>query len=79
MKCELCYVNVTHWRQMLLNMNMQIGVRGGARTGCLIPGCDGDGAWTQPENSSAVAVAAAAVRPKRGLSQKKAQLGLQKK
>ena len=45
-----------------------IGVRGGARTGYLIPGCDGNGAWTRPENSSAVVVvvvvaAAATVRP----------------
>ena len=35
---------------------------GFARTGYLIPGCDGDGAWTRPENSSVGAVAAAAVR-----------------
>ena len=39
----------------------KIGVRGGARTGYLIPGCDGNGAWTRPENSSAVVVVAAAV------------------
>ena len=41
---------------------------GFARTGYLIPGCDGNGAWTQPGNSSAAAVAAvaAAVRPKKG-------------
>ena len=43
-----------------------VGVRGGARTGYLIPGCDGDGAWTQPENSSAVAaVVVAAARPQK--------------
>ena len=36
-----------------------VGVRGGPRTGYLIPGCDGDGAWTRPENSSAAVVVAA--------------------
>ena len=36
-----------------------VGVRGGPRTGYLIPGCDGDGAWTWPGNSSGVVVAAA--------------------
>ena len=38
-----------------------IGVRGGARTGYLIPGCDGDGGLDPAGNSSAVVVAAAAV------------------
>ena len=35
-------------------------MRGGARTGYLIPGCDGNGAWTRPGNSSAVVVVVAA-------------------
>ncbi len=30
-------------------INEYIGVRGGARTGYLIPGCDGIGAWARPE------------------------------
>ena len=30
-------------------LNELVGVRGGARTGYLIPGCDGMGAWTRPE------------------------------
>ena len=44
------------WSSMYIYI--YIGVRGGARTGYLIPGCDGDGAWTRPENSSVAAAAA---------------------
>ena len=33
----------------LKELSTIVGVRGGSRTGYLIPGCDGMGAWTRPE------------------------------
>ena len=50
-----------------------MGVRGGAPNGIFDSWVRGMGAWTRPENSSVVVD-----HPKRGLSPKYAQIGLQK-